>query len=73
MSFCSGQQIVTLTTIWWWKKLGRERLSMSTQTTHRVHMERFSLQKLNQVEGKEQYRVKTSNRFAALENLGTEV
>jgi hypothetical protein len=33
-------------------------------------MERFNLKKLNEVEGKEQYRVEISNRFAALENLG---
>jgi hypothetical protein len=35
----------------------RERLAVSKQTTHRVHMERFNLKKLNQVEGKEQCRV----------------
>jgi hypothetical protein len=33
-------------------------------------MERFNLKKLNKVEGKEQYCVEISNRFAALENLG---
>jgi hypothetical protein len=32
-------------------------------------MEKFSLKKLHEVEGKEQYRVKISYRFAALENL----
>jgi hypothetical protein len=32
-------------------------------------MEMFSLKKLNKVEGKEQYRVEVSNRFAALEDL----
>jgi hypothetical protein len=32
-------------------------------------MERFNLKKLNEVEGKEQYRVGISNRFAALQNL----
>jgi hypothetical protein len=32
-------------------------------------MERFNLKKLNEVEGKEQYCVETSNRFASLENL----
>jgi hypothetical protein len=32
-------------------------------------MERFILEKLNEVEGKEQYRVEISKRFAALENL----
>jgi hypothetical protein len=30
----------------------RERLAVSKQTTHRVHMERFNLKKLNEVEGK---------------------
>jgi hypothetical protein len=33
-------------------------------------MERFNLKKLNEVEGKEQYRVEISNTFAALENFG---
>jgi hypothetical protein len=32
----------------------RERLAVSKQTTQRVHMERFNLKKLNEVEGKEQ-------------------
>jgi hypothetical protein len=36
-------------------------------------MERFNLKKLSEVDGKEQYRVEISNRFAALENLDTEV
>jgi hypothetical protein len=36
-------------------------------------MERFNLKKLNEVEGKEQYHVEVSNRFAALEDLDTEV
>jgi hypothetical protein len=51
----------------------RERLAVSKQTTHRVHMERFNLKKLNAVEGKDHYRAEISNRFAALENLDTEV
>jgi hypothetical protein len=51
----------------------RERLAVSKQTAYRVHMERFKLKNLNEVEGKEQYRVEISNRFAALENLDTEV
>jgi hypothetical protein len=33
----------------------RERLEVSKQTTERVHLEK--LKKLNEVEGKEQYRV----------------
>jgi hypothetical protein len=36
-------------------------------------MERFSLKKLNEVEGKEQFRVEVSNRFATLEYLDAEV
>jgi hypothetical protein len=36
-------------------------------------MERFNLKKLDKVEGKEQYRVEISNRFAALENLDGDV
>jgi hypothetical protein len=34
-------------------------------------LERFKLKKLNEVEGKEQYRVEISNSFAALENFKT--
>jgi hypothetical protein len=36
-------------------------------------MERFNPKKLNEVEGKERYRVEVSNRFAALEDFNTEV
>jgi hypothetical protein len=36
----------------------RERLIVSKQTTHRVHMERFNLKKLNEVDSEERYRVK---------------
>jgi hypothetical protein len=36
-------------------------------------MENFNLKKLNKVDGKEQFRVEVSNRFAALEDLDTEV
>jgi hypothetical protein len=48
-----------------------ERLAVNKQRSHRFHMERFNLKKLNQVQGKEQYRVEVSNRFAALEALDT--
>jgi hypothetical protein len=51
----------------------RERLAVSKQKVHRVHMERSSLKKLNEVEGKEQYRVEISNRFAALEHLDADM
>jgi hypothetical protein len=43
----------------------RENLAMSKQITHRVHMEKFHLKKLNEVEGKQQYHAEISNRFAA--------
>ena len=32
-------------------------------------MERFNLSKLNKLEVRKQYKIKISNRFAALENL----
>jgi hypothetical protein len=51
----------------------RERLAVNKQRSQRFHMERFNLKKLNEVEGKEQHRVEVSNRFAALEDLDTEV
>jgi hypothetical protein len=55
MSDLSGQQIMILTTSGDIKV--RKRLAVSKQTTHRVHMERFSIKKINEVQGKEQYRV----------------
>jgi hypothetical protein len=45
----------------------RERLAVSKQTAHRIHMEMFNLKKVNEVEGKEQYCVEISNKFSALE------
>jgi hypothetical protein len=36
-------------------------------------MERLNLKTLKEVEGKEQYRVEVSNRFAALEDLEARV
>jgi hypothetical protein len=40
---------------------------------HSVHVERFNLEKLNEVEDKEQQRVEITNKLAAYENLDTEV
>jgi hypothetical protein len=51
----------------------RERLAVNKQRSQRFHLERFNLKKLNDVEGKEHFRVEVSNRFAALEDLDTEV
>jgi hypothetical protein len=50
-----------------------ERLVVNKQRSHRFDMERFNLKKLNDVEGKWQFRVEVSNRFAALQDLGAEV
>jgi hypothetical protein len=36
-------------------------------------MEKLNLKKLNEVEGKEQYRVEVSNMFAVLKDLDSEV
>jgi hypothetical protein len=51
----------------------RERLAVNKQKSHRFHMGMLNLEKLNKEEGKEQYRVEASNRFAALEDLHAEV
>jgi hypothetical protein len=51
----------------------RERLAVNKQRSHGFHMERFNLKKLNEVEGKGQYHVEVSNRFAPLKDLDTEV
>jgi hypothetical protein len=47
--------------------------AVNKQRSHRFHMERFNLKKLNEVEGKERYSVEVSNKFAALEDLDAEV
>jgi hypothetical protein len=51
----------------------RERLAVNKQGSQRFDMERFNLKKLNEVEGKEKFRVEVSNRFASLEDLDAEV
>jgi hypothetical protein len=51
----------------------RERLAVNKQRSQRFDMERFNIKKLTDVEGKEKFRVEISNRFAALEDLDTEV
>jgi hypothetical protein len=43
----------------------RHRLAVNKQRSQRFHMERFHVNKLNEVEDKEQYSVEVSNRFAA--------
>jgi hypothetical protein len=51
----------------------REGLAVNKYRSQRFHMERLNFKKLNEVESKEQYHVEVSNRFAALEDLYTEV
>jgi DNA repair ATPase RecN len=47
----------------------KERLSVNKQVAQKFDMERFNLEKLNDMKVREQYQVKISSRFAALENL----
>jgi hypothetical protein len=51
----------------------RERLPENKQRLQIFHMERFNQKNLNKAENKEKYHIVVSNRFAALEDLGTEV
>jgi hypothetical protein len=51
----------------------RERLTANKQTSQKLYKERFNLKKLNDVEGKEKYRVEVSNRYATLKNWDAEV
>jgi hypothetical protein len=61
MSDCSGEYTVILT-IYLVVANVMERMAVSKQRWHIFHMERFDLEKLNEVEGKK----KTSNRFVTL-------
>jgi hypothetical protein len=45
----------------------KERQAVNKQRSHRFLMERFSLETLNMIGGKEQFRVEVSNGFVALE------
>jgi hypothetical protein len=47
----------------------RERISVSKRARQKFDVERFDLQKLDDVEVKEKYQVEISNRFAALQSL----
>jgi hypothetical protein len=47
----------------------RERLPVNKRTAQKFDMERFNLRNLIDVEVKEFYQVKISNRFAGLENF----
>jgi hypothetical protein len=47
----------------------RKKLSVRKYTVQEFDMERFIVQKVNDVAVKEQYQVKISDRFTALRNL----
>jgi hypothetical protein len=51
----------------------RERLSVSKRVAQKFDMQRFDLRKQNDAEVKEQYQVKITNRFTALENCDDNV
>jgi hypothetical protein len=52
---------------------GKVVVAVIKQRLHRFCMERFNPNKLNEVEGKEQYRVGVSNRFTPMEDMDAEV
>jgi hypothetical protein len=62
VAYCDTDHYLVVTKV-------RERLAVNKQRLHRFHMERFSLKKLNEVEGKEKYHVEALIRFAALDYL----
>jgi len=47
----------------------RERLAVSKQVAQIFCVERFNLRKLTELDVRKNYRMKISNRFAAMENL----
>jgi hypothetical protein len=50
-----------------------ERLAVNKRGSHKIHMKRFNLKELNELEGKEKYSIAISNRFTHLEDLDAEV
>ena len=55
-------------TIWWLQKL-RKAWEQEKQTAQKFDVEVFNLSNLCKLKVTKQYQIKTSNRFAALENL----
>jgi hypothetical protein len=47
----------------------RKRLSVSKRAAQKYYMDRMNFKKLNDMEVKEEYQIKSSNRFVDLENL----
>jgi hypothetical protein len=63
---CDSDHYLVVAKVW-------ERLALNKQRPQRSDMEKFNLKKLNDVEIKKQFCVEVPNRFAALEDLDTEV
>jgi hypothetical protein len=51
----------------------RERLSVSKGVAEKLDLQRFDLRELNNAEVKEQYQIKITNKFAALEDFDVNV
>jgi hypothetical protein len=51
----------------------KERQPATKEKTHRIHIENLNLKKLKELEGKEEYRIEISNRFAGLDKLDGEL
>jgi hypothetical protein len=47
----------------------KERLAVNKQKSHKFHMERFNLQKLNRAESKEQYHAEVSKKVCSSERF----
>ena len=44
-------------------------LAVSTQAVQKFDVERFNVRKQSELEGRKQYQIEISNRFAALKNV----
>jgi hypothetical protein len=44
-------------------------MAVSTQATQNFDVERFNVTKQSELEGREEYQIEISNRFAAFENV----
>jgi hypothetical protein len=47
----------------------RERFAVCKQETQKFDVERFNFRKIGEIEVRKRYKIKVSNRFAALDNL----
>jgi hypothetical protein len=47
----------------------RDRLAISKQAAQKLDVEIFNLRKINQLEVRKQYQIKTSDRFEAFEDM----